>query len=298
MGKALLILGQVAEAQELFADNAGGPRGSVTRNEALARLNEGVAAHKRGQRIAPSLGEATPPASRPLHALAEANLGSLYAESGDFELALGHLSRALSAFSRFGSLREVAMAASNLARLHHFLGDLDRATELSEHSLYQARRLDDGYLQASAQLNLGALAVDRRNQSEAVRLLEAARAGFEQLGNDGCAALASAWKARAHLQAGERAQAEVELSRRCVEKGSAAMQSVSLEVELTRTELCLAMGDLLGSGRAASRAREALLDKPDLEGPIRTYFLDGQAALGDNERSGSGRVSEGRSAPR
>ena len=289
MGKALLVQGQVAEAQKLFADNAErAMKLGETKLVAQARLNEGVAAYKRGDRDrAIACWEGTPPESRPLHAHAEANLGSLYAESGDFELALGHLTRALSAFSRFGSLREVAMAASNLARLHHFLGDTERAAELSEHSLRQARRLGDGYLEASAQLNLGALAVDAREYPEARRLLESARVGFERLGNDAWAALAAAWKARAHLQAGERAQAELELSRRCVEKGSATLQAASLEVELTRTELCLINGDLLGAGRSASRAREALLDKPDLEGPIRTYFLMGKLRLAATDISGA-----------
>ncbi len=289
MGKALLVQGQAAEAQKLFAENAErAAQAGETRIVALARLNEGVAAYKRGDRDrAIACWESTPPESRPLHAHAEANLGSLYAESGDFELALGHLTRALSAFSRFGSLREVAMAASNLARLHHFLGDTERAAELSEHSLRQARRLGDGYLQASAQLNLGALAVDAREYPEAKRLLESSRAGFEQLGNDAWAALAAAWKARAHLQTGERAQAELELSRRSVEKGSASLQAASLEVELTRTELCLLNGDLLGAGRAASRAREALLDKPDLEGPIRTYFLMGKLRMAASDMSGA-----------
>ncbi len=289
MGKALLVTGQVAEAQKLFAENAvRAEQLGDARLLALARLNEGVAAYKRGDRDrAIACWEGTPRESRPLHAHAEANLGSLYAESGDFELALGHLTRALSAFSRFGSLREVAMAASNLARLHHFLGDVERAAELSEHALRQARRLGDGYLEASAQLNLGALAVDQREAPAARRHLEAARVGFEHLGNDAWAALAAAWKARAHLQSGERAQAELELGRKSVERGSASLQSASLEVELTRTELCLTMGDLLGAGRAVSRAREALLDKPDLEGPIRTYFLMGKLRLAASDVSGA-----------
>ncbi len=289
MGKALLITGEVHEAQALFADNAthAEARGD-TRLLALARLNEGVAAYKRGERDrAIACWEATPPESRPLHAHAEANLGSLYAESGDFELALGHLTRALSSFSRFGSLREVAMASSNLSRLQHTLGDLERSAELSEHALRLARRLGDGYLESSALLNLGAVAVDQRDYVAARRELELARTGFEKLGNDAWAALAGAWKARAHLQSGERAQAEQELTRRSVEKGAQSSQAASLEVELTRAELCLAMGDLLGAGRAASRAREALLDKPELEGPIRTYFLMGKLRMAANDASGA-----------
>jgi len=57
--------------------------------------------------------------------------------------------------------------------------------------------------------DLVAVLVSTGSEDEARRLLEAARTGFEQLGNDAWAALAAAWKARAHLQSGERAQAEL-----------------------------------------------------------------------------------------
>ncbi|MFO0596589.1 MAG: sigma 54-interacting transcriptional regulator [Myxococcaceae bacterium] len=289
VGKAQLVIGQVAEAQKLFAENAVAAQAADDlRMVAMARLNEGVAAFKLGQRDrAIACWEATPPESRPLRAHADANLGSLYAESGDFELALTHLARALSSFSRFGSVREVAMAASNLSRLHHQLGDLERAVELSQHALRLATRLHDGYLVASVELNLGAMAVDSRDLPTARRLLESARTAFEGLGNDAWAAFASAWKARAHLLAGERAQAELELTRRSVERGAAATSAAALEVELTRGELCLAMNDLLGAGRSASRAREALLDRPELEGPIRTYFLMGRLRLAANDTAGA-----------
>jgi len=297
MGRALLAQGEAARAQALFAENAAAAEAlGLAQLAAHARLNEGVAAFKQGERAqAIAAWEATGVESRPVQAAAHANLGSLYAESGDFELALEHLTRALQAFGRYSAGREVAMAASNLARLHHFLGDLERAGELSAHALTHAARLGEGYLVASAKLNLGAVALDRRGLPEATRLLDEARVGFEQAGNDGYAALAAALKARAHLLAGERTQAEVELGRRCVEKGAAALPAATLEVELTRGELCLALGDLLGAGRAAGRAREALLARPDLEGPVRTYFLmgklrqaaaDGGGAQAEFERAG------------
>ena len=114
-----------------------------------------------------------------------------------------------------------------------------------------------------------------------------ARTGFEKLGNDAWAALAGALKARAHLGSGERAQAEQELGRRCVEKGAAGLQAAALEVELTRAELCLSLNDVLGATHAASRARELLLEKPELEAPIRTYFLFGKLRQASNDASGA-----------
>ena len=278
LGKALLVLGQAGEAAGVFSKNAEAAEAlGEPREAALAHLNEGVAACKQGDRQrAIASWEGVPAVDRRVAAVAHANLGSLYAESGDFELALDNLSRALQTFSRFSQGRDVAMAASNLARLHHVLGDVERATELAEHALERARVLAEPYLEASAQLTLGAVLVDRRALPEALRRLDEARAGFERVGNDGYAALASALKARAHLAASERAQAEVELARRCVEKGAGQLPAAMLEVELTRGELCLALGDLHGASRAAGRAREALLERPDLEGPARTFFLMGR----------------------
>jgi transcriptional regulator with GAF, ATPase, and Fis domain len=289
LGKALLVLGQAGEAINVFAKNVEAAEALGARHEAaLARHNEGVAAYKKGDRQrAIDSWEAVPATDRRVAAVAHANLGSLYAESGDFELALENLGRALSAFSRFSQGRDVVMAASNLARLHHFLGDFERATELSEHALDRARALKEAYLEASAQLTLGAVLLDRRALPEAIRRLDEARLGFERIGNDGYAALAAALKARAHLASSERAQAEVELGRRCVEKGVAHLQAAMLEVELTRGELCLALNDLHGASRAAGRAREALLERPDLEGPGRTYFLMGRLRVAAADTSGA-----------
>ena len=289
LGKALLVQGNAGEALSVFSENAEAAEAlGNTKDAALARLNEGVAAYKKGDRQkAISCWESLPATDRRVAAVAHANLGSLYAESGDFELALDHLSRSLQSFSRFSQGRDVVMAASNLARLHHFLGDFERATELSEHALNRAKALKELYLEASAQLTLGAVLLDQRQLPEAIRRLDEARVGFEKVGNDGYAALAAALKARAHLASSERAQAEVELNRRCVDKGVAQAQASMLEVELTRGELCLALNDLHGASRAASRAREALLDRPDLEGPVRTYFLMGKLRIAAADASGA-----------
>jgi transcriptional regulator with GAF, ATPase, and Fis domain/tetratricopeptide (TPR) repeat protein len=289
MGKALLVQGEAAKAGELFAENfAAAQAAGLTQQLALACLNQGVAAHKQGDRErAISWYQQTSPSNRPWFGKALANLGSLYADSGDFEPALEHLTRALQSFSRFGGAQEVGHAASNLGRLHHFLGDTERALELSEHALKLGVELGEPYLEGSALLNLGAVALDSRNWLEAIHSLEAARLKFESLGNDGFAALAAALKARAHLSAGDKAQASVELARRCVEKGCAQLPAAAVEVELIRGELALALGDLHGAGRAAARAKDTLLGSPDLEGPFRVYHLMGRLKLAASDVSGA-----------
>src|SRR5690606_24096231 len=101
--------------------------------------------------------------------------------------------------------------------------------------------------EGQALLNLGSVALDRKDHGEAVRCLDQARARLEAVGNDGFAALAAALKARAHLLMGERAQSEAELLRRCVEKGAATLPAAAVEVELTRGELALGLSDLHGA---------------------------------------------------
>ncbi|MBI3183370.1 MAG: sigma 54-interacting transcriptional regulator [Myxococcales bacterium] len=289
LGKACLLKGEHARALEAFAENHEVAQAAgLPHLAAMAMLNQGVAAHKSGDRDrAVRCYQASTHGHRPAQAQALANLGSIYADSGDFELALDHLSRALQAFSRFCGAREVAHVASNLARLYHFLGELDRSIELSEHALGLSREIGERYLQGSALLNLGAALIDKRECLEAAKLLDEARTRFEEVGNEGYAALAAALKARSHLCAGERAQASTELSRRVLEKGCSQLSAAAVEAELSRADLSLSLGDLHGAGRAASRAREALLGKPDLEGPYRVYFLMGKLRLAAGDTAGA-----------
>jgi transcriptional regulator with GAF, ATPase, and Fis domain/tetratricopeptide (TPR) repeat protein len=283
-GRALLARNEAREAAELFALNASvAEEAGLKEAAALAALNRGVAAQKLNDRetaIACYRAAEAHPVSR-YGALA--NLGALYYEAGDFELSLDCQSRALQLVARHLGPKETAHVASNLARLHHFLGDFERALELSEHTLALSQQVGDGYLEGSALLNLGSIALDKKDYSEALRCLEGARARLESIGNDGFAALAAALKARAHLMMGERAQAEGELQRRCVERGVASLPAAAVEVELTRGELSLQLSDLHGAGRAAARAKDALLASPDLEGPFRVYLLMARlrAAAGD-----------------
>ncbi len=274
MGRALLAKNDAREAAELFGLNASVAEEAGLKDlVAQARLNRGVAAQKLGDReTAIACYQAAQGHGQGRH-WALANLGALYFDSGDFELALDCMSRALQMVTRHVGPKETAHVATNLSRLHHFLGDFDRASELAEHALALAGQLGDVYLEGQALLNLGSVALDKKDYGEAVRSLDSARSKLETVGNDGFAALAAALKARAHLMMGERAQSEAELLRRCVDRGAATLPAAAVEVELTRGELALGLSDLHGAGRAAARAKDALLSSPDLEGPFRVYLL-------------------------
>ncbi len=290
LGRAWLLKGELDRAAAAFEQNREHAESLQLAGEtARAWVNLGVVAHKKSDRDGAirCYQAAAPGGDRVIAAKALANLGSIYAEAGEFELALDNLSRALQTFSRLGSAREVAHAASNLARAYAFLGDGTRAAELSGYALDRARELGETYLQASALLNQGEIALDRRDLGEAARLLTEARDLFIEVGSTGLAALATAEKARAHLLAGERAQASAELERPVVERGASELPTAQVEVELVRGELALMLGDLHGAGRAMTRAREALLEKPDLEGPYRVYFLMGKVRLAAGDASGA-----------
>lgn len=269
-GRAWLVRGDLGRARACFEENLRIAR-SLDRvalaSEAL--LNLGVVAQKAGEaeRASSLYVAAARGAPRPVEARAWANVGSLHVAEGRFDLALDELTRALRAFSRAGMLREAAHAASNLARLHLLLGDLDKASELSNYSLGIAQGMGERYLQASALLNSGTILVERDDGLGALGLLEEARELFQVLGSIDQSTLASALKARAHLLLGERTLAERELERSA--GGAGGSGAPGLEAELVRAELCLASGDLLGAGRAMARARDAALTEADWEAPVR-----------------------------
>jgi DNA-binding NtrC family response regulator len=282
-GRALLLLGRSEEAVACFSERLAAAEASADlHGQALSQLNLGVAAFKLGQRgKAVAMWSQVSEAFPRFRASADANLGGAAAETGDFEGAVAHLSRAMGLLLKLGNLREAAHAASNLARVYHLLGDMTRAGELA---VFAATRASGhAYVVASSTLTQGAIALDRKEAVLAARLLGDARAGFERMGNDGYAALAAALKARAHLAQGERAQAGIELERQVVANGSGQLDAALLEVELTRAEWCLAASDLMGATRAANRAKDALLSSSDLEGGYRTSHVLGRirATAGD-----------------
>jgi DNA-binding NtrC family response regulator len=290
LGRAHLMRGELAAAERAFEANqvAATSRGlNALAGEAL--INMGVAAHKAGdrERAVRCYTAAVQSVPRPAQARALANLGSIYAESGDFELALDDLSRALQTFSRLGARRDAAQAASNLARLHHFLGDLDRALELAGHALELSVEVGEPYLVASARLTQGAVLFERRLWLEAASVLGEARAELERTGSNGYASYAAALKARAHLALGERGDAAAELGRPSAIQGMAELQAARIEVELVRAELALLAGDLLEAGRAAARAKDALLVQADLEGPYRVYGTMAKLRLAAGDTSGA-----------
>jgi DNA-binding NtrC family response regulator/tetratricopeptide (TPR) repeat protein len=300
LGRALLRLGQLEDAARAFAQNQAAAEAAGLRPQtAQAAVNQGIVAHlqQNRERAIRFYQSALVDADRPLKAKALANLGSIYAEAGEFEPAIDHLTRGVHAFSRLGQHREVAQFSSNLARVHHFVGDLARAQELGEYALRLAREMGEPYLTASALLTLGAVHLDRAEVHDAQRDFDEARGLFERAGSDGYAVLAVALKARAHLSAGERAQAQAELDRPMLDKAAASLPSSQVELELVRAELGCALGDLHGAGRAVGRVRDALLQSPELEGPYRTYFLmarlrqlAGDAAGAQTERSRAARL--------
>ncbi|MGQ0506749.1 MAG: sigma 54-interacting transcriptional regulator, partial [Myxococcaceae bacterium] len=292
LGKAYLQRGKLDEAQVAYeqAHALALDHGKIAlASEAL--INLGVVLHRRGDRegAARCYREGLPNASRFGQAQALANLGSVYTESGDFELAREHLARALRWFAWIGGSSKVAHTGCNLARLNHFLGDLERAEALAADALSFARGSGEPYIEASALLIQGEVLVDRREYAQAQALLEQARVLFDSIGHGDHAAFASAVKARAHLKLGERAEAAHELSRPTVRQEETAR----VEIELAKGELALAQGDLVEAGRASARAREALLSRPELEGPSRVHYLAGRLKLAAGDVTAQAELAKG-----
>jgi transcriptional regulator with GAF, ATPase, and Fis domain len=275
-GKAALSNGDLIEARTQFATVAQSSKGELA---VAARFNEGVAAYRLGDiEHASTVWQmaAASSDSRPIQAHAEANLGSLFAETGEYAAAIERLERALGQFSRFGSAREVAMAASNLARFCIFLGDFDRASELSGFALTKGTTAKDAYVMASATLALGSIAFETQKFDVAAGHFEMARNKFEALKNHAYAALSTALKARVHVARNEKAQAEIELSRACIERGEKLMPAAMVEIEFARAELALELQNMSGAMKSVFRVKEALLDRQDIDASITAHTLLGR----------------------
>jgi transcriptional regulator with GAF, ATPase, and Fis domain/tetratricopeptide (TPR) repeat protein len=290
LGKVSLAQAEYAEAARLFEANAARALASADpRAWAQATLNRGVVAHRRGDKRAAVAfyREALPQLDRKGEAHALSNLGSLYAESGEFEPAVEHLARGLQAFTRARRPKEIAHCAGNLARLELFLGDLTRAAQLQEHMGAQAALVGDPYLVASAGL-IGAQLQEARGEGDrALVSYRAAREAFEALGAPRYAAEAALGAARAAILQGERAEARLELVAQTVEAQGRVSSAIAVERELLGGELCLLQGELPEATRRLLRAKELLLAEPDLEGPYRCYALLARLRLACGDPSGA-----------
>ncbi|MGC4117085.1 MAG: sigma 54-interacting transcriptional regulator [Myxococcales bacterium] len=288
LAKVLLVQGELAAAAAAYEANASTAReASAPREEARALIGQGVVAHRRGdRRAAISLYRAALSLcgnDRALSALALSNLGSLYADSGEFETAVDHLARALSAFTRARRAKEVAHCALNLARLQLFLGDFDRARELSEHARATATEVGDPYLVASAHLVLGEIGEAQSDWQDALASITLAREAFESLSSPRYAAESALAQARVHLARSEPGLARRALGTDFVEEVARTAPPVEAEREMVAGELALGAGELKLAMQHLSRAKEILLESPDLEGPYRVYHLLSRlrAAAGD-----------------
>ncbi|MGI5863992.1 MAG: AAA family ATPase, partial [Myxococcales bacterium] len=288
LGKTLLTQGAYEKAAEVFAQNAAlAHEASLPREEARALINQGIIAHRRGDRrgaVALYHSALTRSgADRGLSALALSNLGSLYADSAELEPAVDHLSRALSAFTRAGRSKEVAHCALNLARLHLFLGDLDRAGELCDHAAAVAGEVGDPYLLASADLVRGEWLEASGSHAKAVELLEKACEAFVRIESPRYAAESALALARAHLAHGDLGLARGALALDSLDAATREPGALAAERDMIAGEIALLGGDLPEATRRLSNAKELLLEHPDLEGPYRVYHLLARlrAAAGD-----------------
>jgi transcriptional regulator with GAF, ATPase, and Fis domain len=278
LAKALLNQGSLDEATKTYEANAALARQlGLPREEARALIGQGVVSHRRGDRRGAiplyRAGLALCGADRSLWALAQLNLGSLYADSGEFEPAVEHLSRALSAFTRVRRPKEVAHCALNLARLHLFLGDSERAREVCEHARATASDLGDPYLVASSRLVLGEICEARGEWPEALAHVGEARASFEAIKSPRYAAESALALSRIHLARGESSLSRTALSSELIDEVAKTTQPIEAERELIAGELALNAGELKDAMQRLSRAKEILLESPDLEGPYRVYHL-------------------------
>ncbi|HWV38135.1 MAG TPA: sigma 54-interacting transcriptional regulator [Vulgatibacter sp.] len=297
LGKALLNQGSYEEASRVFAENvAEADAVGLVREQVRALINEGVVAHRTGdrRRAFERYREAHAAASDPLlGASATGNLGALHHEVGDFELATDLYGRAIASFVRAGRRKEASHHSLNLARMMHFLGDLDAAAAHAAFARREAAAVGDPYLVGQADLVAGEVLADRREPYRAEAVLHVARETFETIGNPLYLAETELALAHVYLSRGEVEVARDELlcARQAANPESDAL---GVELDLLEAELALHGGDLARARQLLEGAKRRLLSREhgvggssDLSAPWRTHALLSRLRRAEGDEGGA-----------
>lgn len=297
MGKALLNQGAYLEASKAFAENvAEADAAGLVREQVRARVNEGVVAHRTGDRrhAFERYREARAAGADPLlDASAIGNLGALHHEVGDFEQAIDLYGQAIASFVRAGRRKEASHHSLNLARLMRFLGDLDAAAAHAAFARREAAAVGDPYLVAQADFISGEVHWDRREPYRAEAVLHVAQDTFEAIGNPHYQAETSLALARLYLSRGDRKAArEVLLRARTV--ADPESDSLGVELELLEAEFALEDRDLTKARHLLEGARRRLLAREDgvggssdLSAPWRTHALFSRLRREEGDEGGA-----------
>jgi len=297
LGKALINLGSYEEASRAFAENVvEADAAGLYREQVRALINEGVVAHRTGdrRRAFERYREARDAGVDPLlGASAMGNLGALHHEVGDFAEAIEHYGLAIASFVRAGRRKEASHHSLNLSRLMRVLGDLDAAAAHAAFARQEAAAVGDPYLVAQADFVSAEVLVDRREPYRAEAILHVARETFEAIGNPRYLAETSVSLARLYLSRGDGKSARDFLLRA---RTAADPESISLGVEfdLLEAELALADRDLAKARQLLEGARRRLLSHEsgvggdaDIIAPWRTHALFSRLRREEGDEGGA-----------
>ncbi|MDF1563805.1 MAG: sigma 54-interacting transcriptional regulator [Deltaproteobacteria bacterium] len=304
LGKVHLHRAAYEAAEAAFGQNAREAEAADLAGERAKALNNlGVTAQRAGDRPAAlahyeaSLASKLGPADRSREAFALQNIASLHHERGAYEAALEHYHRALTAFTRIGSLGQIARVAANLGNLYAFLGDVERARGLAEHAHASAERAGDAYLLAYAEVVRGDAARAAGESRPAREAYDAAIEGFDRISAPRYAAEARLSLAGELQRTGDLAAARKLLSEVEALLAERRLPGLTSAWALRVAEVALAAeGGIEDAIRALARAKDALLSHPEPDGPVELYFLEGRlkSLLGQDEAASTayGRARE------
>jgi tetratricopeptide (TPR) repeat protein len=109
------------------------------------------------QRAIESFRRKTQPQAIYLVAMANLKIGMLYAEKGDYDLALHHAVQSLNGFRKIEDKSGIFSSYNQLAGIYHYKDENEKAKDYNEKCLKMAEKQKDDYKGAVAMANLGIL---------------------------------------------------------------------------------------------------------------------------------------------
>jgi eukaryotic-like serine/threonine-protein kinase len=199
------------------------------------------------------------------------NMGIVFAALGEYEEALAHYKSALKIDQALGERSGLALKLGNIGQCYADLGDIERAESYLARALKVAEQTGDLSAAADAAVSFGQCKMQRGNVQSARELFEKGLALATENRERYQEVRALQYIALAHLAAGDRPEAALEMAKSSTEWARKMPMLVGIIHGLTFQALALSRLGRHGEAIAASDEAIALLDSARTDGVEHIY---------------------------